>query len=44
MGTFAPVFRWGKSQSKFFRYIALHMDDYFYGKRPMPKPMPKELI
>ena len=35
--------RWGISRSKLFRYVAVHMDDYFYGKRPKPKPLPKEL-
>ena len=35
--------RWGISQSKAFRYLAVHMDDYFYGKRPAPKPLPKNL-
>lgn len=35
--------RWGIRQSKFFRYIAVHLDDYFYGKRPTPKPLPREL-
>lgn len=38
------IIRWGISHSKFFRYVALKLDDYFYGKRPTPKPLPKELI
>lgn len=37
------IIRWGIGRSKFFRFIAIHMDDYFYGKRPRPKPLPKEL-
>ncbi len=38
------IIRWGIGRSRFFRYIAVHLDDYFYGKRPLPKSLPKELI
>lgn len=36
--------RWGINRSKFIRYMAVHLDDYFYGKRPAPKPLPKDLL
>ena len=36
------IIRRGIKRSKFFRYLAVHLDDYFYGKKPAPKPMPKE--
>jgi reductive dehalogenase len=35
--------RWGISRSKAFRWIALQMDDFFYGKKPKPKDLPKFL-
>ena len=37
------VVRWGIRKSKLARYLAIKMDDYFYGKRPRPKPMPESL-
>ncbi|MFC2107068.1 4Fe-4S dicluster domain-containing protein [Bacteroidota bacterium] len=32
--------RWGISKSKVFRYLALYLDDFFYGKKPAPWPIP----
>lgn len=32
--------RWAIKRSGAFRYIAVKMDDFFYGKRPAPKPIP----
>lgn len=26
--------RWGVRRAKFFRYLAVHLDDFFYGKKP----------
>ena len=37
------LIRWGIYRSKPFRYAALKLDDFFYGKIPIPKPLPKEL-
>lgn len=36
--------RWGVRRSQLFRYLAVYLDDLFYGKRPAPKPLPKELL
>lgn len=36
------ITRWGIRYSKAFRYLAVHLDDYFYGKKPISKAMPKE--
>lgn len=35
--------RKGIRSSKSFRYLAFKLDDFFYGKKPLPKPLPKEL-
>ena len=35
------IVRWGIRKSKLARYLAIKLDDYFYGKLPVPKPMPK---
>jgi reductive dehalogenase len=32
--------RFGLKQSSTFRTAALKMDDYFYGRKPVPKPLP----
>jgi reductive dehalogenase len=37
------LIRKGIGRSKPFRYIALKLDDFFYGKIPLPKPLPAEL-
>lgn len=37
------LIRKGINQSKPFRYVALKLDDFFYGKIPLPKPLPAEL-
>ena len=41
--TLHKVMRWAIRRSKMARYMALKIDDYFYGKKPAPKPIPKEL-
>lgn len=33
--------RWGIRQNHLFRHFALLMDDYFYGKKPLMKDIPK---
>lgn len=35
--------RWGVSKSRLFRIAAVWLDDYFYGKKPKPHPLPKWL-
>ena len=35
------LIRFGISKSKVFRYLALLLDDFFYGKKPVPWPLPK---
>jgi len=30
-------------RSSLFRYAALKLDDFFYGKKPLPKPLPADL-
>ena len=40
--TLHKLTRWGIRHSKAFRFIAVHLDDYFYGEKPAPKQMPKE--
>lgn len=35
--------RWGIQHSKVFRLMAVRLDDYFYGQKPAPKPLPKKL-
>lgn len=35
--------RWGINKSVVFRHIAVYADNFFYGKRPKPKPLPKTL-
>ncbi|MFC2123578.1 4Fe-4S dicluster domain-containing protein [Bacteroidota bacterium] len=37
------LIRWGIKHSKFFRFLALKLDDFFYGKKPLPKPLPRWL-
>jgi len=37
------IIRWGIRHSKAFRYLAIQLDNYFYGMKPAPKPIPKEL-
>ncbi len=32
--------RWGIKNNIFFRYVAVHLDDVFYGKKPKPKEVP----
>ena len=32
--------RWGIKRSPLFRWLALKMDDFFYGRKPKPKPLP----
>lgn len=32
--------RWGIRNNVFFRYVAVHLDDVFYGKKPKPKKVP----
>ena len=34
--------RWGIRTSKFVRYLAVRLDDYFYGIKPISKPFPKD--
>ena len=34
------LIRWGIRRSRLFRCFALKMDDFFYGKKPIPKPLP----
>jgi hypothetical protein len=31
---------YGVKYSKLFRYLAIVLDDFFYGKKPSPKPLP----
>jgi len=33
--------RWGIKKSHLFRLVAVKMDDFFYGKKPRPHPLPK---
>lgn len=35
--------RWGIKKSHLFRLIAVKMDDFFYGKKPKPHPLPSWL-
>ena len=37
------LIRYGIKKSTVFRHLALHLDDFFYGKKPVPKPLPKKL-
>lgn len=37
------IARWGIRRSKFARYLAVKLDDFFYGKKPVSKPLPMEL-
>jgi ferredoxin len=33
--------RWGIQRSGLFRRLAIKLDDFFYGKRPVPHPAPE---
>lgn len=37
------LIRFGISRSKVFRYLALYLDNFFYGKKPVPWPLPRWL-
>jgi len=41
--TMHSLIRKGINHSKFFRNMALILDDFFYGKKPLPKALPEEL-
>ncbi len=36
--------RFGINKSKVFRYLAVYLDDFFYGKKPSPGKIPGELL
>lgn len=37
------VARWGLKRSKPFRFLAVKMDDFFYGRNPLSRPLPEYL-
>lgn len=40
--SFHKIIRWGNRHSKFARYLAVRLDDFFYGKKPVSKPLPED--